>query len=351
MIRTDLTQLLRIEHPVLSAGMARVAQADLVVAVSEAGGMGCLGGVSFMPAALQAEIKGIKDRTTKPYAVNLLLPESLTTSDEATWAPVRELWEQMNPAQRTKLAGVEALLTPGAVKDQVDVVLAECPPVVVLTFATPKWFIEAARQRGITIGAMVGSIGAAQRAAESGADFLVAQGTEGGGHTGYIATMALTPAVVDAVSIPVAAAGGITDGRGLAASLSLGAGGVWVGSRFIATPEAYGHGAFKQRVVAGHSRDTILTKSYTGKPLRAFRNEWTTRWESQVDSIKNFPAQYAVAAERVETGYQDGDLDEGMMPIGQGVENIHEITPAGDIVRSMVNTAERVITSLRASIA
>jgi enoyl-[acyl-carrier protein] reductase II len=348
-ITSELTRLLQIEHPVLSAGMARVAQADLVVAVSEAGGMGCLGGVSFMPDALRAEIRDIRSRTAKAYAVNLLLPESLTTEDEATWAPVRELWDAMSPQERSKLTGVQALLTPGAVKGQVEVVLDEAPPVVVLTFATPSWFIHAARDRGILVGAMVGSIGAAQRAAASGIDFLIAQGSEGGGHTGHVATMALTPAVVDVVDIPVAAAGGITDGRGLAAALALGAQAVWVGSRFIATPEAFGHDAFKQRVLAGHSRDTVLTKSYTGKPLRAFRNEWTTKWESDPSAVRGFPGQYAVAGERVETGYQDGDADWGMMPIGQGVENIHELSPAGDVVTSMVAEAEEIIGRLARS--
>lgn len=345
-MKTELTELLGIEHPVLSAGMARVAQADLVVAVSNAGGMGCLGGVSYMPEALQTEIRDIKARTDKPYAVNLLLPDALTSDDDAQWQPVRELWEKLSPDERTKLTGVQALLTKGAVHDQVEVVMGEKPPVVILTFATPAEFVDRCHREGILVGALAGSIGHAERAAQAGVDFLVAQGTEGGGHTGHVGTMALIPGVVDAVDVPVAAAGGISDGRGLAAARCLGADAVWVGTRFIASHEAYGHDAFKRRVVEGNSRDTILTKSYTGKPLRAFRNDWTSQWEQQAGQIRNFPGQYAVAGTLVETGYQDGDLTTGMMPVGQGLQTVHEILPAGEIVTSMVTQAESILRGL-----
>jgi enoyl-[acyl-carrier protein] reductase II len=343
MISTAITRMLGIRHPVLSAGMARVAQADLVVAVGNAGGMGCLGGVSYLADALRTEIRDIRARSTTPFAVNVLLPEVLTSDDESQWEPVRQLWNQMTTDQRKKLLGVEALLTPGAVRDQIEVIFEEVPPVVILTFATPPEFVDQCHALGITVGALVGSIGRAEQAAASGVDFLVAQGTEGGGHTGYIGTMVLVHAVVDAVSIPVLAAGGISDGRGLAAALSLGAAGVWVGTRFIASHEAYGHDSFKKRVVDAHSRDTTLTRSYTGKPLRALRNQWTTNWESRQGEIQPFPAQYAVAGARVETGYQDGDLEWGMMPAGQGVETVHAILPAGEIVTTMVYDAEQAL--------
>lgn len=345
-MKTEITELLGIEHPVLSAGMARVAQADLTVAVSNAGGMGCLGGVSFMPDALRSEIRNIKARTDKPYAVNLLLPDALTSDDDSQWRPVRELWGRLSPAERIKLTGVEALLTKGAVHDQVEVVMEEKPPVVILTFATPAEFVQRCHREGIIVGALAGSIGHAERAAGAGVDFIIAQGTEGGGHTGHVGTMALIPGVVEAVDVPVVAAGSITDGRGLAAARCLGAAAAWVGTRFIASNEAYGHEAFKQRVVAGNSRDTVLTKSYTGKPLRAFRNAWTSEWEEKKGQIRDFPGQYAVASTLVETGYQDGDLATGMMPAGQGIQTVHEILPAAEIVTSMVAEAESILRKL-----
>lgn len=346
MIGTALTRHLGIAHPVVAAGMARVSQADLVVAVSETGGMGCLGGVSFMPDRLRAEIEEIKSRTDRPYAVNLLLPESLTTDDELHWEPVRKLWASLPEHERDKLAGVEALLTPGAVAQQVEVVLAAAPPVVVLTFATPAWFIDECRARGILVFTLVGSVGKAIEAAQAGADYIVAQGSEGGGHTGYAATLTLVPSVVDAVDRPVLAAGGIADGRGLAAVLSLGAVGAWVGTRFIASEEAYGHDAFKQRVVAGRLNQTILTRAYTGKPLRAFRNNWTDEWSGRTADVAPFPQQYAVAGPLVETGYQDGDLEQGMMPAGQAVQLIDEVLPAGQIVERMVSEAEQILRRL-----
>ncbi|MBT2533407.1 nitronate monooxygenase [Arthrobacter sp. ISL-48] len=346
MIKTALTEALGLKYPVCSAGMARVAQAGLVTAVSNAGGLGCLGGVSFMPDDLRAEIKKIEAGTDKPYAINLLLPDSLTTEDETQWAPVRELWKSLSGADQEKMAGVEALLTPGAVADQVQIVLDAAPSAVVLTFATPDWFIKECKDRGITVFSLVGSVGKAQEASAAGVDFIVAQGSEAGGHTGYASTMTLVPAVIDVVDQPVLAAGGIADGRGLAASLALGAAGVWVGTRFIASPEAYGHDNFKNRVVGGSFKDSTITYSYSGKRMRAFENKWTSEWESSDKKPAGFPGQYAVAGTRVETGYLDGDMDFGMMPVGQTMQLVHEILPAGEIVENMASDAEKILRRL-----
>lgn len=346
-MKTILTERFGIEHPIFSAGMARVAQAELTAAVSNAGGMGCLGGVSYMPEALTAEIEKIESLTDKPYAINLLLPASLTTEDEEAWRPVRELWGRLSEEERGKMAGVEALLTKGAVADQVEIVLDAAPAAVTLTFAVPDWFMEECRKRDIATIALAGSVGKAREYAEAGVDFIVAQGTEAGGHTGYVTSMTLIPAVVDAVDVPVIAAGGIADGRGLASALSLGACGAWVGTRFIATPEAYGHDAFKQRVIDGRFQDTTITFSYSGKRMRAFSNDWTQQWESSgEDGASGFPAQYGVAATRVETGYQDGDLTEGMMPVGQTLGLVHEMKPAGEVVRNMSAEADQIISAL-----
>jgi enoyl-[acyl-carrier protein] reductase II len=146
----------------------------------------------------------------------------------------------------------------------------------------------------------------------------------------------------------VLAAGGVADGRGLAAALALGAAGVWVGTRFIASPEAYGHDAFKRRVLAGTFKDTTITFSYSGKRMRAFANDWTAQWDSADAKPAGFPGQYAVAGTRVETGYQDGDLRFGMMPVGQTAQLVHEIRPAGEIVTSMVAEAAEILNRLAA---
>ena len=345
-MRTALTHRFDIEHPIMSAGMARVAQAPLVTAVSEAGGMGCLGGVSYLADALRAEIRSIRECTAKPFAVNLLVPPSLVDEDAASWEPVRRLWQSLSPAEREKLRGVEPLLTPGAVAQQVEVVLDERPAAVVLTFDVPEWFVNACRERDIAVIALVGSVGRAQQAEIAGAEFIIAQGTEGGGHTGYVSTMVLLPSVVDTVAVPVLAAGGIVDGRGLAAARCLGAEGVWMGTRFIASEEGFGHRAYKDRLVTASSKDTTLSRAYTGKPLRTLQNDWTREWVTRENEIQPFPAQYAIAGTRVETGYQDGDLRQGMMPAGQSIDLVHEIKPAADIVRAIAADADRILRAL-----
>lgn len=345
-MKTALTERFGITHPVMSAGMARVAQAPLVAAVSEAGGMGCLGGVSYFADALRDEIHAIRRATSKPFAVNLLVPPSFVDGGLEDWEPVRQRWEAVTPAEREKLRGVEPMLTPGAVGHQVEVVLEERPAAVVLTFDTPKWFVSSCHERDIAVMALVGSASRAQQAERAGTDFIVAQGTEGGGHTGYVSTLVLVPAVVDAIDLPVLAAGGIVDGRGLAAARCLGAQGAWMGTRFVASVEAYGHEAYKRRIVQAGSKHTTLSKAYTGKPLRTLQNRWTDAWADRTSEIAPFPAQYAVAGVRVETGYQDGDLAEGMMPAGQGIETVHDVLPAADIVRSVAEQAERILASL-----
>jgi enoyl-[acyl-carrier protein] reductase II len=200
---------------------------------------------------------------------------------------------------------------------------------------------------------MCGKVRHAVSAVASGCDFVVAQGTEAGGHTGTVATMALVPQVVDAVGaeVPVVAAGGLFDGRGLAAALSLGADGVWIGTRFIATPEARAVKGYKETLVGLAEDGTVVSRAYTGKTCRVVRNEWTNHFEAHPDELQPFPQQ-AVASAKADVnhlGAPDGtevEASREFMPCGQGVGAIHELTPAGDIVRSMIAEAERTIDRL-----
>ncbi len=342
-MRTALTEQFGITHPIVSAGMARVAQAPLVAAVSEAGAMGCLGGVSYFADALRDEVRAVRRATSRPFAVNLLVPPSLVQDDVESWEPVRRRWEALSPADRDALRGVEPMLTPGACarpgRGRARRAAGGGGPHV-RRARLVRGRLPRARHQGH--GAR--RLRVPRRAGRPGrSDFIVAQGTEGGGHTGYVGTLVLMPSVVDAVEAPVLAAGGIVDGRGLAAVRCLGAQGVWMGTRFIATTEAYGHPAYKQRVIDSASRDAVISRAYTGKPLRTLQNEWTREWAQRVDEIEPFPAQYAVAGVRVESGYQEGDVEQGMMPAGQAVEGIHDIRPAGDIVRAIVAEAEQIL--------
>ena len=202
MIHTRLCDLLGIEYPVLNAPMAGTAAAALAAAVSEAGGLGLIGGTSFGGADwLRAQIRAVRERTTRPFGVGLI----------------------------TAFPSVDEL---------VRVTLEEQVPVIAHSFADPTPYIEAAHARGMKVLVQVQTVALAQTAARAGADVIAAQGTEAGGHTGYSGTLPLVPAVIDVVGdIPVVAAGGIADGRGLAAVLMLGAAGVWIGTRFVASQE------------------------------------------------------------------------------------------------------------------
>jgi enoyl-[acyl-carrier protein] reductase II len=202
---------------------------------------------------------------------------------------------------------------------------------------------------------MCGKVRHAIAAVESGCDFVVAQGTEGGGHTGTVATMALVPQVVDAVGkkVVVVAAGGLYDGRGLAASLALGADGVWVGTRFIATPEARAVDGYKEKLIATGEDGTVITRSYTGKTCRVVRNEWTNDFEKHPETLLPFPQQ-AIASMQAgvnHLGYPVGtkvDLEREFMPAGQGIGAINELVSAGDLVRSMVAEAEQTLDRIQA---
>jgi enoyl-[acyl-carrier protein] reductase II len=190
-------------------------------------------------------------------------------------------------------------------------------------------------------------------AVASGVDFVVAQGTEAGGHTGTVATMALVPQVVDAVQgkVPVVAAGGLFDGRGLAASLALGADGVWIGTRFIATPEARAVAGYKDKLLELAEDGTVVSRAFTGKTCRVVRNDWTAYYEAHPDELQAFPGQILASMEAGANhlGAPDGtvvDVEREFMPAGQGVGAIHELVPAGVLVQRMLDEADAVLARL-----
>ncbi|MEO7398352.1 MAG: nitronate monooxygenase family protein [Ilumatobacteraceae bacterium] len=319
-MRTRLTELLDIEHPVMLAGMGGVSYHALVAAVSDAGGIGTLGASTMAPAQLVDEIARVRQLTSKPFGVDLL----------TAFAGQVE-------------AGIQAVIDGGA-------------RIFVAGLGVPREVVDLLHAHNVLVGSMCGKVRHAVAAVASGCDFVVAQGTEAGGHTGLVATMALVPQVVDAVgdAVPVVAAGGLFDGRGLAASLALGADGVWIGTRFIATPEAQAVNGYKDALLAIREDGTVITKSYTGKTCRVVRNEWTNHFDQHPDELQPFPNQ-AVASAKAgvnHLGKPSGtavDRDKEFMPAGQGAGAIRTLIPAGDIVRSMVREAEDVIDRIAAS--
>jgi enoyl-[acyl-carrier protein] reductase II len=313
-MRTRLTEMLAVEHPVMLAGMGGVSYQRVVAAVSDAGGFGTLGAATMSSEQLDDEMRGVRKLTTKPFGVDLLaaLPERL----------VDDAYKVVEGGASLFVAGL----------------------------GVPRDVIKVLHDGNVLVASMCGKVRHAIAAVEAGCDFVIAQGTEAGGHTGTVATMPLVPQIVDAVGgrVPVVAAGGIFDGRGLAAAIALGADGVWLGTRFIATPEARAVTGYKDALLRAHEDDTVISRGFTGKTLRAIRNGWTQYIEEHPEELSKFPEQMgkAVAANALHLGGDEStpvDPDKECYPSGQGVGAIDELVPAGDLVRRIVDEAEHAL--------
>jgi len=312
MFKTALTEMLGIKYPIIQAGMGGVAMAELVAAVSNAGGLGVVGGAMMGADQLREQIRETKRLTSKVYGVDLLLAEGLPNTEEL-----------------------------------MEVIYEENVPVFVSGLGTPGPWAQRMHEQGMKIVALVGNVRHARRCAEDEVDIIVAQGHEAGGHTGRVATLALVPQVVDAVKpIPVVAAGGISDGRGFVASLALGACGVLIGTRFIATYEASVHLNYKQKLVQIGDDDTVVTRAYTGKTLRNIRNRWTEEWKDRQSEAKPFPMQIFVAGDKVGAAIRDGDMEWGFAPAGQGSGLIQGIVPAAQVMEDIMREAKEVLSGL-----
>ncbi len=313
-MRTPMTDLLGIEHPIILAGMGNISMAELVAAVSNAGGLGVLGGGFLPPEEIRKEIRKVKELTDKPYAVDLLVAEGMP--------------------------GVDELL---------NVLYDEEVRIFLSGLGNPGGLVKHLHEHDMIVIAMIGNTKHAHRCAEAGVDGLVAQGTEAGGHTGRVATLPLVPAVVDAVKpLPVAAAGGIGDGRGLVAALSLGASAAVVGTRFVASREARSHEAYKQRIVTANEEDTMITKGYTGKSCRVIRNAYAESWIGREDEVEPFPKQLFDNWDKMQAAVEGGDTDVGIMPAGQVSGLIGGVESAADIVHQMVAEADQILDELAA---
>lgn len=322
-LHTPLCDLLGIELPILQAGMGYVARGELAAAVSEAGGLGVIGAASQSADQLRKEIHKVRERTDRPFGVDVLF--ATIGRPAASDAAVRFTRD------------VQAAL---------DVVFEERVPVLASGLGDPGPIVPQAHELGMKVLALVGNTRNALRVAASGVDVVVAQGYDGGGHTGRVGTLALLPAVIDAVDVPVVAAGGIADGRGLAAALVMGGVGAWLGTRFVATREAFGHEKYKQRIVDIDDEGTTRTRCFSGKPCRVIRNQTTEAWESPelIELIKPFPQQFRVVGEWLGedpyvAGRYEGKTDIGALAAGQSAGVIHDVPGAGEVVRRIAEEA------------
>jgi len=327
-LQTPLTQLLNVKHPVMLAGMGAACGHELVAAVSNAGGFGTLGGYSLSPDALRREIKFVKDllEPGKSFGVDLLLPQVGGSSRKTNYD-----------------------YTYGKLEELIDIVIEEKAGLFVsATGVPPKWAVDKLHAAGIPVMNMIGAPHHVAKALEVGVDVLCAQGTEAGGHTGPIATLPLIPQVVDAVrghknyfgsDVLVVAAGGIYDGRGLAASLALGAAGAWVGTRFIATPESAASPLHRTNLLKCKSVDTTTTTIFTGRPARVMRTPYLKTWEERPEEVVRLTGEGKIPFKLDVRAGQARLTDFAPTLMGQCAGAINDVKPAKEVVESMVAEA------------
>jgi enoyl-[acyl-carrier protein] reductase II len=313
MLKTIICDLFNIKYPIIQGGMAHVATAELVSAVSNAGGLGIIGSGAAEPEWVRNQIHLTRQKTDKPFGVNILL--------------ISPFAEQV-----------------------VDLVLEEKVAVVTTGAGNPGPYIPRFKEAGIKVMPVVASVALARRLERAGADAFVAEGMESGGEIGEITTMALVPQVVDRVQIPVVAAGGIADGRGLAAALALGAQGVQMGTRFVTSEECIAHPAYKQAVVDASDRSTIISGQSTGYSVRSLENKLTREFIEKEKSGISVEQIIEFGVGRVRMGLIEGDLEWGTLLAGQISGMIKEIKPVKVITEEMVAEAEAIITRLKNSI-
>jgi enoyl-[acyl-carrier protein] reductase II len=309
-MRTIICDLLGIEYPIIQGGMAWVSTGELAAAVSEAGGLGIIAAGNAPADYVKAEIKKVKSITDKPYGVNVML------------------------------------LSP-YVDDVMEVILAERVPVIATGAGNPGKYIPAFKEIGTKIIPVVASVALAQRLEKAGVDALIAEGMEGGGHIGEITTMALVPQVVDAVKIPVIAAGGIVDGRGMVAAFALGATGVQLGTRFMCATECTVHPNIKKAVLKAKDRDTIVSGRPTGHPVRILKNKLAKKFEQleRQGAPKEQFEQLGVGALRA--AMVDGDVDNGSVMAGQVAAMVKKEEPAAEIINQIMSEAKAIMKALK----
>lgn len=305
-MKTRITELFGIKYPIIQGGMAWVAEHNLAAAVSEAGGLGLIGGANAPAEVVREEIRKAKELTKKPFGVNVML------------------------------------LSPHA--DEVaKVVIEEGIKVVTTGAGNPEKYIEMWKAAGIKVIPVVASVALARRMEKYGADAVVAEGTESGGHIGEQSTMTLVPQVVDAVSIPVIAAGGIADGRGIAAAFMLGAEAVQMGTRFVVAKESIVHDNYKQRVIKAKDIDSAVTGRSHGHPVRCLRNQMTREYTRLEEEGKSFEELEYLTLGQLRKAVMEGDVTNGTVMAGQIAGMITKEQTCKEMIEEMMEQADALL--------
>ena len=366
-LSTRVCEILKIEKPIVLAGMGGASCPALAAAVSNAGGLGVLGAAGCGPSMLREWIRETRELTDKPFGVDTLLPASVRRAnyDEQEGPTPHDLiperqefarefmkkegldsadLESLQSLQRKTIPGEPAPLTKEFFEAQMEVVIQERVPVYASGLGNPGPWMTDLRANGTKVMAVVGAVRHAIQVKSSGLDIIVAQGHDGGGHNSPIGTMALIPQVVDAVGdTPVLGAGGIVDGRGIAAAMMLGAEGVWIGSAFLASEEANIFDFQKEAIVEATEEGTSVSRTVTGKPARIIKSKWTEHWvKEEVDPLP-MPFQGQISGPVMAAANRDGrgDINPGFA--GQGIGMIKAVRPAKDIFDELVYGSEQAL--------
>lgn len=305
-----VAKLLGIEYPVVQGGMAWVADADLAAAVSNGGGLGIIAAGNMPPDVLEQQIIKARSLTDKPFGVNIML------------------------------------LSPTA-NDALEVVARNMVPVVTTGAGSPGKVIERLKPVGTIVVPVIASVAHARRVERQGADAVVAEGMEAGGHIGDITTMVLVPQIADSVGIPVIAAGGIADSRGVVAAFSLGAEGVQIGTRFVCAAESNVHPAYKNEIIKARDRSTVITGRVTGHPVRCIQNRLTREFERIERAGATIEEVEKLGTGKLRAAVVDGDVDFGSVMAGQSAALVDKIQPARDIIMELFNGTEEVLDRMK----
>ena len=302
-MKTEVTKLLGIEYPIIQGGMAWVAEYHLAAAVSEAGGLGLIGAASAPAEWVRQQVQEVKKLTDKPFGVNIMLMSPY--ADEIA-----------------------------------KVIVEEKVPVVTTGAGNPEKYMKMWKEAGVKIIPVIASVAHAKRMERCGADAVVAEGCEAGGHIGENTTMVLVPQIVDAVKIPVIAAGGIVDGRGMAAALMLGARAVQMGTAFVATEESQVHENYKKAIIKAKDIDSRVTGRTTGHPVRALRNQMTKKYLELEKSGAGFEELELLTLGGLRKAVVDGDVVNGSVMAGQSAAMVKEVMSCHDLIQKLVSETE-----------
>lgn len=312
-MKNRLCELLGIEYPIIQGGMAWVATAELAAAVSNGGGLGLIAAGGAPADAVREQIRKCRELTDKPFGVNVML------------------------------------MSPFA-EEVMEVVIEEKPAVVATGAGNPGKYIENLKAAGIKILPVIASVAMAQKMEKMGADAVIAEGTEAGGHIGEITTMCLTPQVVDAVNIPVVCAGGIADVRGAVAAFALGADGIQVGTRFICSDECTAHENYKQAVIKAKDRDAVVTGRSTGAPVRALKNKLTKEYQRLEKENASAEEIEQLGVGGLRKAFMEGDTQMGSLMAGQSAAMVKQIEPCAEIIRSYFENVDDILTKIKNNI-